>query len=176
VTNQPPHPPTGPERAVTPANRQLRRFAAFTLLPLFATLAALAIYGLITNALNTRSLSQPIPNGITTTGTIVNYRTSTDPKTGTTYHPEDTFHATNGRTYTIFGPRGGHRPVIGATVTISYNPRNPAQAHDLTSDNDWDANLIVCGSMAFLVAAAIAIGTRIDRRRRKRLQDSHRQQ
>jgi hypothetical protein len=166
---------TGRERAATPANRQLRRFAAFTLIPLFSTLAALAIYGFIASALTTRTLSQPVPNGITTTGTIVDYRTSTGPKSGTKYHPEDTFHAANGRTYTIFGPWGGHRPVIGATVTISYNPRNPAQAHDLTNDNEWAANLVSFGTVAFLVAAAIAVGTRIGRRRRKRLQESHRQ-
>lgn len=99
----------------------------------------------------------PIAGGKTTAGTVA--AVSTGQNCGrhgcsTYWVPTIRFTAANGHAYTFAGPESGNPIVAGAPVQVSYDPRNPASARDMSAGagNAW--LLMGFGTLAILAGLA----------------------
>jgi hypothetical protein len=95
---------------------------------------------LIAAGLRHRALEQPIPGGIEVSGTVVDEHVTEGTK-GYAYQPVVAFTDTVGRRV-VFKPPGRSTPAgVGSRVLVSYDPRNPAEAHDLSDNAPWQWQL-----------------------------------
>lgn len=85
---------------------------------------------LVTGGLHDRTLTEPVPGGVETTGTVV--RVITHEGRGTTYRAVLRFTDRDGTVHHFTGNSGDERPEVGETGSVSYDPRRPEAAHDLT--------------------------------------------
>jgi len=84
---------------------------------------------LVAGGLHGRALSEPVPDGLQTTGTVVDVLSHSDK--GTTYRAVLRFTDLHGQTHTFKGREGDEEPEIGEHGRVSYNPGRPGEAHDL---------------------------------------------
>lgn len=150
-----------------PATRRQRALAGVV-----AGLASLAVVAmsvaLVVGGLRTRSLLRPVPGGVPATGTVVDVYVHR--YKGVVYAPIVTFTDSAGRSHTFRAPASSERPLIGAAARVSYDPMDPADAHDLSdSSRSWElpfyTGVIL---LSFALVESIAIGVLVVRRRRHR--------
>jgi hypothetical protein len=127
---------------------------------------------LVVRGLHTRSLLQPVPDGVEVTGTVVDVYVHQ--YKGVVYAPVVAFTDSAGRRHAFRAPTSSNRPTIGAPALVSYNPTKPVEAHDLSdSSGSWEmpfytgAILLTFVSVEGLAGGAFLIHRR--RRRRARM-------
>jgi hypothetical protein len=118
-----------------------RRYTALTvlfLLPL--NVVAIGVVALI-SGLGIRSQIEPVSGWRQTTGWIAG---SVASNTGDEwiYAPVVWFRA-DGRVVRFDGQKSATRPSIGAPARVSYDPRNPADAHDLSQSSVWEPRIYI---------------------------------
>ena len=157
----------GGQRTRTPATRRQRVVAG-----VFAGLFSLIVVGmsvsLVVGGLHTRSLLRPVPGGVQATGTVVDvyahqYR-------GVVYAPIVAFTDSAGRRHTFRAPTSSDQPTIGAPALVSYNPANPAEAHDLSdSSGSWKMPFYTGAILlTFVSIEGVAVGVFVMHRQRRR--------
>jgi hypothetical protein len=106
---------------------------------------------LIAGGLRHRALEQPISGGVTVSGTVIEEHVTEGAK-GYAYGPVVAFTDTTGGRV-VFTPPGRSRPAgIGSRVVVSYDPRDPAEAHDLSDKAPWQWQL---GTGVFILALSL---------------------
>jgi hypothetical protein len=121
--------------------RKWHRYTALALLfllPLnFVAIGAVAL----ASGLEIRSQVEPVPGWRQTTGWIAG---SVASSTGDEwiYAPVVWFRA-DGRIVRFDGQTSATRPSIGAPARVSYDPRYPAAAHDLSQGSVWEPRIYV---------------------------------
>jgi hypothetical protein len=106
---------------------------------------------LIAGGLRHRALEQPLSGGVTVSGTVI-YEHISEGAKGYAYGPVVAFTDTAGRRI-VFTPPGRSTPAgIGSRVSVSYDPRDPAGAHDLSDKAPWQWQL---GAGVFILAVSL---------------------
>lgn len=113
---------------------------------ILATLGSTAVLGAaiggIVISLHDRSQLQPIAGGVQATGRVVDV--AVDNGRGTSYAPIVEFTDQAGQTVRFQAPYSDDEPAIATPATVSYDPRNPDHAHDLSETGVfWQGPLIV---------------------------------
>lgn len=123
---------------------------------------------LIVGAWDTRSLLRPVPGGLQVTGRVVDV--SVHQYKGVVYAPIVAFTDSAGRVHTFRAPSSPERPLIGAPALVSYNPANPAEAHDLSdSSRSWKTPFYTGATLlTFVLVEGLAITAFVMNRRRCR--------
>jgi hypothetical protein len=158
--------PGGP-RPRMPASRGQRVVAV-----VFVGLCSLVVVGmsasLVVHALHTRSLLRPVPDGVEVTGTVVDVYVHQ--YKGVVYAPVVAFTDSAGRVHTFRAPTSSNRPTIGAPALVSYDPRNPVVAHDLSdSAGSWELPFYTGAILlTFVSVEGVAGGAFLVHRRRRR--------
>jgi Protein of unknown function (DUF3592) len=101
--------------------------------------------------------TQPIAGGRTTTGTVVAVTTGQNcGRHGCSAYwvPAIQFTAANGHAFTFAGPESGNPVNTGDPVRVSYDPRDPAVARDMSAGAGDAWMLIGLGTLAILAGAA----------------------
>ena len=123
----------------TPARKQLSPRALLGL-TVFQNIIFLGMIvgGIIGMSLtwHTRSLEQPVRGWTTTTGTVVGIHQEAV-RDGYVYAPIVSFTDTTGATHQFTAPTGDNEPSVGDPAKVTYNPQNPAEAHDLSDHGNW---------------------------------------
>ncbi len=122
----------------------------------FAVLIGVGV-ALLIGGIRRYDAAQPIAGGRTATGTIVAVSTGQNcGRHGCSAYwvPAIQFTAANGRTVTFTGPESGNPVNTGDPVRVSYDPRDPAVARDMSAGagNAW--MLIGFGALAILAGPA----------------------
>ncbi|MBV9486855.1 MAG: DUF3592 domain-containing protein [Frankiaceae bacterium] len=126
---------------------------------LLAALPPLMIVG----SFQLKAQVEPVKNGVTTTGTIVDYSSSHHLHGGTTYDPQISFNDASGGVHFFQGPSTSHRPTLNSTVKVSYDPANPDHASDLSAGKaTWKVLLII--GMVTTVGELYVLGRVVARR------------
>ena len=123
---------------------------------------------LVDGGLHTRSLLRPVPNGVQATGTVVDVYVHR--YKGVVYAPIVMFTDTAGRRHTFRAPTSSEPPTIGGSALVSFDPLNPADAHDL-SDNSasWKMPFYTGAILlTFVSLEGLVLGGFVLRRRRSR--------
>ena len=138
----------------------------------FAGLGFLAVVGmsvsLLVGGLHTRSLLRPVPGGVRANGTVVDVYVHR--YKGVVYAPIVAFTDSAGQVHTFRAPTSSDRPTIGASALVSYNPMNPAEAHDLSdSSRSWRTPFYTGAILlTFVSVESLAVGAFVVHRRRRR--------
>jgi hypothetical protein len=119
----------------------------------FLAMAGLCIWAMFAG-LSLRSQAEPVAGWRRASGWIADVRV--DHSQGTVYLPVVAFR-TQDRLVTFSAPRTTTPPRVGASVPVSYDPRNPAHAHDLSAGTAWE--LPFYGGSAGIVAIAGLAGS-----------------
>jgi hypothetical protein len=120
---------TDASEAVQPSRRRQRGVGVSIVVAGLVAFVAGGVY-FIGSGLHSRSLTHPIAGGLETRGTVVEvYQGGGD---GTSAGPVVGFTDASGQRVAFDAPIGSHVPVIGQVAVVSYDPRNPAHAHDLS--------------------------------------------
>lgn len=99
----------------------------------------LGVQGLI-HVRHVQSLLRPIPGGEMTTGTVLGSHESC--YRSCTYEPEIQYSDESGHVYTFTAPYQSDYPPVGSAVRVSYNPKVPGQAHDISNGpSSWSIEL-----------------------------------
>ena len=127
-----------------PANRTIT-------LVVHAVLLAFGVF-LVVNSYNRWSEAQPVAGGKTTSGSVVAValgqscgRYSCSP----TWTPTIRFMTTDGVAHTFVGPESNSQLSDGDSVRVSYDPANPAVAHDVSAGTG--SSLVELGLGVFLL-------------------------
>jgi hypothetical protein len=131
-----------------------------------ALIAALPVL-MIVGSFQLKSQVEPVKNGVTTTGTIRDFSTRHQLHGGTTYDPRIYFMDNQGGVHFFDGPSTSHKPTIGSTVKVSYDPNNPEHASDLSAGKATWKVLLGIGIVATSVEIYL-LGWLINRRWRMR--------
>jgi hypothetical protein len=101
--------------------------------------------GFIVGAFQERSVTTPVKNGITTTGTVIGVRSDQiTSRGGGSEYAEIRFTDRNGIEHEFEATSTSSTPDIGSTVTVSYDPDNPEHAADLSVGSlRWITFLVV---------------------------------
>ena len=97
----------------------------------------------------------PIAGGRTTTGTVVDYLTGSNcGKYGCTawWRPTIQFTTSSGETVSFTGPEDQNPEQDGESVSVSYDPSNPVDAHDISADVGIPTSGILIGALLILFA------------------------
>jgi hypothetical protein len=108
--------------------------------------------------LSIRRQVEPVAGWQQTSGWIASFNTVQTPSNSQpVYYPLIGFRA-QGRIFTFRSPTTLSLPTVGARAQVSYDPRDPAQAHDLSMGSAW--KLPFYGGLvgAPIFAAATAFG------------------
>jgi Protein of unknown function (DUF3592) len=118
-------------------------------------LVALVMVGLciwvVTLGLGVRSQVEPVAGWRLTSGWIAKSQVVQTDR-GEVYHPVVAFQAQN-RLITFTAPTTTSPPRIGARAEVSYDPQDPARAHDLSMGSAWELEFY-----GGLGGAAISVG------------------
>jgi Protein of unknown function (DUF3592) len=104
------------------------------------------------HGLSIRSQVEPVSGWQQTSGWIADVRT-VDAGRGPVYHPVIAFRARD-RVVTFNAPTTTSVPTAGARTEVSYDPRDPARAHDLSMGSAWEI-WFYGGLVGTLVCAAV---------------------
>jgi hypothetical protein len=114
----------------------------FIAVPLF--ILGMGIFGLH-GVEHSMSLLEPVPGGRQTTGIVVRYHESCNDSC--TYQPTIEYRDMDGQARLFEAPYQSEYPAVGSKVKVSYDPRVPADAHDISlSPSTWELPL---GTMIF---------------------------
>ncbi len=92
---------------------------------------------------HTRAQERPVHGWTTTTGTVVGVRNEAV-RDGYVYGPIVSFVDSDGNPHRFTAPTNDDEPTVGEQATISYDPANPAHAHDLSdSGTNWLGPFVV---------------------------------
>ena len=124
---------------------------------------------LIVRGLHEHSAGQPIPGGVTTTGTVVSVQQYCTK--GCTYQPTISY-VVDGHTYQFAGVTRNGDPAVGSSDKISYDPLDPAVAHDLGGGSARYITDVVMGGVCTLISLLLGwvIATTPRRLRRRAAQ------
>jgi hypothetical protein len=115
--------------------------------------------------LHTRSLERPVSGGIATTGTVIGYRVVQEWEDD--YRPVVAFTDADGQRIVFSAPALRTPPTVGRVVSVSYDPRHPATAHDLSDTALWREQFYVgLFGLAVCMSMILVIGRLSARRRR----------
>jgi Protein of unknown function (DUF3592) len=119
-----------------------------------SALLAIGIWGLLT-VQQKQAMVQPIPGGMVTAGRIIDVQRPCD--IGCSDHPVIEYADFTGRLHEFNGPETGDRLTIGSAVRVSYDPRSPGDAHDISvNPSRWDLRLGLMISLIAISSLAIA--------------------
>lgn len=104
---------------------------------------------LIVRGMHEHGAGQPIPGGITTNGTVVSVQQYC--AKGCTYQPTISY-VVDGQTYQFVGVIRNGFPPVGSSDPISYDPSNPAIAHDLGGSAARYVVDIILGGVCILIS------------------------
>lgn len=143
---------TTQRRALSPRSRRLRKTIGVTMLLVgFAVSVWATVIGL-----HTRSLERPVSGGIATTGTVIGHRVVREWEDD--YRPVVAFTDAESQRIVFSAPALRMPPTVGRVVSVSYDPRHPATAHDLSDTALWREQfyvglfgLAVCISMILVI-------------------------
>lgn len=123
--------------------------------------AALMIRGL-----HEHSAQQPLPGGVTTTGTIVSVQKYC--VRGCTYQPTISY-TVDGQVYQVVGSIRNGDPAIGSADRVSYDPTDPSLANDLGGGAArYVTDIILGGAFALIgLLLGLVLATTPRRLRRK---------
>lgn len=112
---------------------------------------AVGIWSLLTGV-GIKGQVEPVPGWRQTTGWIAGFHTS---NTGRelTYSRVIRFRA-DGHVVSFTTPTNSAVPVVGAAAQVSYDPSNPADAHDLSMGSAWETAFYV-GIAGLLLGVAL---------------------
>jgi Protein of unknown function (DUF3592) len=146
-------------RAVTytPRARKARRYTALALL----FLVPLGVIGLgawlLAAGIGIRSQVEPVAGWLQTTGRVTSFHTYQPTYEGQlVYRPVIAFRAAD-RIITFSAPGVGQPPVIGSPVRVAYDPRDPADAHDLSLGSSWEGQFYLGIGLMVLGVAVLAL-------------------
>jgi hypothetical protein len=135
VTKQAPLPVGGSARRL--GRKPSRGLLLAILMVLALVLLGFGISGLL-SVEHSMTLLKPVPGGRQTTGTIVSSSESCD--RGCDYQPTIEYRDLSGQAYRFTAPDQNQKPAVGSKVKVSYDPRLPADAHDISvSPSTWDS-------------------------------------
>ena len=121
-----------------PRSRKRRRRTALALLFALPLIWIALGSALIASGLDTRSQVEPVAGWAQTTGWVTGFRTDQSPyDKGPNYTPVIAFRAA-GVVVTFFAPEAPTPPSVGSQVRVAYDPRDPADAHDLSIGSSWE--------------------------------------
>jgi hypothetical protein len=78
-----------------------------------------------------QALWEPIPGGTVATGTVTSVHEDCN-RGGCTYQPTIEYADLGGRLHTFTAPHQGDGPAVDSKVRVSYDPRVPGDAHDIS--------------------------------------------
>ncbi len=157
--------PTGRMRA----DRTVRQRVVAAAVAGFAFLAVAGMsVALVAGGLHTRSLLRPVPGGVQVNGKVVDVYVHRGK--GVVYAPIVAFADSAGRSHTFRAPTSSERPTIGASALVSYDPLDPADAHDLSdSARSWKLPFYTGAILLTIVLIeSLAVATFVVRRRARR--------
>jgi hypothetical protein len=126
-----------------PPSRTKKVVSTILLTAIVLTLPAFGTWALYRAAHN-HALLQPIRGGVETSGSIVKVKTYFTRNNTEFYEPVIRFTDRAGQPVTFTAPDSQSFVFQGEPVTVSYNPRHPQTAHDLSdSKGSWKENLEV---------------------------------
>jgi hypothetical protein len=91
--------------------------------------------------LGDRSQAEPVAGWSQTTGWVVSFRTYLPSYTNTPTYPTLIAFRAGGHVVTFSAPGVASPPTVGAPVRVAYDPRNPADAHDLSLGPDGEGQI-----------------------------------
>lgn len=128
------------------------------------------VWGLL-SVEHSRAQLLPVSGGIQTTGRVLAVQASCDGSC--TYEPTIEYTGLRGHAYRFTAPYQSEFPAVGSTVTVSYNPRDPAGAHDISASlSNWDLPLgtaifaTALGGLSVLGAGSVVVVALVRRRAR----------
>jgi hypothetical protein len=152
--------------------RRTLYFAIFVIVCAPVVFLVMGITGL-SSVLHTQDLLRPVPGGAETTGRVVSTETSCG-SSNCTYAPLIKFSDQNGLVHTFRAPYQDNFPPTGSHVRVSYDPRTPSVAHDISvSPTTWNLQLstsifaIVVSGLWLALIARVAVRLLLRRRRRR---------
>ena len=124
------------------------RWASYLALALFVGFGVAFLIG----GIHRYDAVKPIAGGRTTAGTVtqVNTRQNCGRHGCTTYYTPIIQFTANGRDFTFAGPDSNRSMNTGDQVQVSYDPGNPAVAHDLSAGEGQAWTQIAVGAVAIL--------------------------
>ena len=132
-----------------PRARNGRRYTALVLLFSLPLVWIALGSGLIAAGLGTRSQVEPVAGWAQTTGWVAGFRTDLSPyDKGPNYTPVIAFRAA-GHVVTFSAPEAPAPPTVGSQARVAYDPRDPADAHDLSIGSSWEGQFYL--GVGFLV-------------------------
>lgn len=96
---------------------------------------------LLTAGLGLHGKVEPVAGWPHTTGRIVSFHTYLPSYSRTPTYPAVIAFRAAGRLVTFSAPGLTVPPTLGAAVRVAYNPRNPADAHDLSLGSDGEGQI-----------------------------------
>lgn len=106
----------------------------------------MGISGLV-HVRHVQSLLRPLPGGTVTTGTVLGSHVSCF--RSCTYEPHIRYTDRDGNPHTFTAPYQSDYPAVGSTVKVSYNPKVPSEAHNISNGpSSWSFELF---TMIFLI-------------------------
>lgn len=144
-------------------------------LPVVSVVVVVLMVSLVRAGLESKRESSPVPGGIETTGTVLSVREDDGSNSKSAiYSARIRFTDENGTVHTFTKNAGGEEPDPGSKVRVSYDPRDPSVARDLTTNADiWKYQLLpaaVLGPLVVVVDVVLVVA--FVRRRRKRADEA----
>jgi hypothetical protein len=143
-----------------PSPKRFRR--AILLFVVFGLVFVAAGFDQFYQAVEQARATSPIRGGLLTTGTVISWTVHHGARVGETYTPIIAY-TVGGQSYTFSGIYAESRPRFGSSVTVSYDPADPAHAHDLSagrghtlSDTLFGVALLLFSGFWFYVLARAA--------------------
>jgi hypothetical protein len=156
--------------APTPAPRPPLSKVAVVMLAFGVALIALFPVGLIVGGIQTKHKVEPVPGGLTTTGTV-REALGHQGQHGTYYTPRIYYTAADGSVHFLDGPSVSDKPTIGSRVTVSYDPADPEHASDISASKTGPTVAMYIGVMLAILEVYGVVWFIRRRRSMRRLKD-----
>jgi hypothetical protein len=135
--------------ADAPRPRSGRRYTALALLFLLPLVWIALGSALVAAGLRTRSQVEPLSGWLQTTGWVAGFHVDQSAADkGPNYTPVIAFRAA-GHVVTFSAPEAPAPPAVGSRVRVAYDPRDLADAHDLSLGSSWEGQFYL--GIGFLV-------------------------
>jgi hypothetical protein len=144
---------TGRQIPLSPRTAKIVSFVAAGVFVLFGVLT-------IVIAESHASEIRPIPGGQMATGTITSYETGSNcGRYGCTtwWQPTIQFTTASGTPVTFTGPEDQNQEQTGESVSASYDPSNPSDAHDLSANVGSTTVAVVFGALFAAIAVVLVV-------------------
>jgi Protein of unknown function (DUF3592) len=148
---------------VRPASKGRRYYALAMLFFLPVGWMGLGAWLLIAG-LGIRSHTDPVAGWPQTTGWVAGFHTDHPSSSDTPIYPPVIAFRTAGHLVTFTAPGDSDPPTIGAPARVAYNPRDPADAHDLSIGSRWEGVFYLGVGIVVTGVALLAFLYRLARR------------